>query len=73
VYSVYSMNLSSKDIIKILKNDGWYEHVQKGSHCQFKHPVKQGKVTVPRPKKDLPAGTVKSIFRQAGLEYGGKT
>lgn len=58
------MSLSSKGIIKILRDDGWYEHVQKGS---------QGKLTVPCSKKDLPIGTVKSIFRQAGLEYRGKT
>jgi predicted RNA binding protein YcfA (HicA-like mRNA interferase family) len=40
---------------------------QVGSHVQLIHPVKPGKVTVPHPRKDLAAGTVKSIARQAGL------
>ncbi|HFL3251971.1 TPA: type II toxin-antitoxin system HicA family toxin [Clostridioides difficile] len=38
-----------------------------GDHHQFKHPIKKGKVTVPHPKKDLPIRTVKSIFKQAGI------
>jgi predicted RNA binding protein YcfA (HicA-like mRNA interferase family) len=40
----------------------------RGSHHQFKHPTKPGRVTVPHPKRDLPIGTVRSIFRQAGLK-----
>lgn len=40
----------------------------RGSHHHFKHPTKEGLVTVPHPKKDLPKGTVKSILKQAGLE-----
>jgi len=38
-----------------------------GSHQQFKHPTKKGKVTIPHPKKDLPIGTVRSILKQAGI------
>jgi len=60
--------MKSAEIIKILKKDGWAKCHQKGSHCQFKHPVKKGRVTVPHPKKDLPLKTVKSIFKQAGLD-----
>jgi predicted RNA binding protein YcfA (HicA-like mRNA interferase family) len=42
---------------------------QKGSHRQFKHPKKPGKVTVAgKPSADLPEGTYRSILRQAGLE-----
>lgn len=59
--------MDSKQIIKILENDGWYLHSQKGSHKQFKHLYKSGKVTVPHPKKDLPRKTVASIFKQAGI------
>ncbi len=66
MYSVY--NMTSKEIIKLLESDGWFKHVQKGSHCQYKHLVKKGKVTVPHPKKDLPIKTVQSIFKQAGLK-----
>ncbi|HXG29420.1 MAG TPA: type II toxin-antitoxin system HicA family toxin [Nevskiales bacterium] len=40
----------------------------KGSHHQFKHPVKPGRVTVPHPKRDLPVGTSNSILKQAGLK-----
>lgn len=59
--------MKSSDIIKLLKQDGWYKHVQRGSHCQFKHISKPGKVTVPNPNKDLPIKTVQSILKQAGL------
>jgi len=41
----------------------------RGSHCQFKHPSKPGKITVPHPRRDLPEGTLRSIFRQAGLPW----
>jgi len=60
--------LKSADIIQRLKNDGWFFHNARGSHHQFKHPTKKGKVTVPHPKKDIPIGTLKSILKQAGLE-----
>jgi predicted RNA binding protein YcfA (HicA-like mRNA interferase family) len=49
------------------KRDGWVEVARKGSHVQLKHPFRKGRVAVPHPRKDLPAGTVKSIERQAGL------
>lgn len=58
---------SSKEIIAILKKDGWILKNSVGSHQQFTHPDKKGKVTVPHPKKDLPQKTVKSIFAQAGI------
>ncbi|HEY4328920.1 MAG TPA: type II toxin-antitoxin system HicA family toxin [Phycisphaerae bacterium] len=58
--------MDSREIIRRLNTDGWQLVRTKGSHCQFKHPKKPGLVTVPHPKKDLPTGTVKSIFRQAG-------
>ncbi|MES2187251.1 MAG: type II toxin-antitoxin system HicA family toxin, partial [Pseudomonadota bacterium] len=48
--------------------DGWKMVATVGSHHQFKHADKPGRVTVPHPKKDLPIGTVKSILRQAGLK-----
>ena len=46
----------------ILKKDGWVEVACLGSHHQFKHPTKPGKVTVPAPKKGYP-----QIFKQAGI------
>jgi predicted RNA binding protein YcfA (HicA-like mRNA interferase family) len=62
------MARSSRDIIRLLTADGWYEVGQTGSHTHFKHPTKQGKVTVPHPKRDLPIKTVKSIERQSGVD-----
>ncbi|MEM6647473.1 MAG: type II toxin-antitoxin system HicA family toxin [Bacteroidota bacterium] len=58
-----------RDIIKLIEQDGW-EHVRtRGSHRQFKHPNKPGKVTVAgKPSLDLPPGTLNSILKQAGLK-----
>jgi predicted RNA binding protein YcfA (HicA-like mRNA interferase family) len=56
----------SKEVIRRLKADGWVEVAVRGSHRQFKHPSKPGRVTVPHPRKDIPQGTLLSIMRQAG-------
>lgn len=61
--------MTSREIIRKLKADGWYEVSQEGSHKQFKHPVKPGRVTVPHPKKDFPVGTLLSIEKQSGLKF----
>lgn len=63
-------HVNSRDVICALQADGWVQVAQKGSHVQFKHPSKPGRVTVPHPKRDLPAGTLRSIERQAGLRLG---
>lgn len=60
--------MNSRDVIKALKKDGWYEVNQAGSHKQFKHATKKGRVTVPHPKRDIPMGTLKSIEKQAGIK-----
>lgn len=52
----------------MLHEDGWFVFNIRGSHHQFKHPTKPGKITVPHPRRELPLGTLKSIFRQAGLD-----
>lgn len=59
--------MSSREIIRLLKDDGWEETRTKGSHHQFKHPLKSGVVTVPHPKKDLPVGTARAILKSAGI------
>ncbi|WP_326541792.1 type II toxin-antitoxin system HicA family toxin [Pseudorhodoferax sp.] len=59
--------MNSAALIKKIRADGWYLVHTVGSHQQFKHPDKPGKVTVPHPKKDLPLPTVRSILKQAGL------
>jgi predicted RNA binding protein YcfA (HicA-like mRNA interferase family) len=57
------------DMLKMLKADGWYLVVTVGSHRQFKHPTKLGRVTVPgKPSDDLTLGTENSILKQAGLK-----
>lgn len=60
--------MKSQDIISALRADGWEQVAQKGSHVQFKHPLKPSRVTVPHPKKDIPLGTLRSIEKQAGLK-----
>lgn len=60
---------SSREIIKILKADGWYEVSCVGDHHQFKHPTKPGRVTVTHPVKDIPIGTLKNIAKQAGVTF----
>jgi predicted RNA binding protein YcfA (HicA-like mRNA interferase family) len=63
-----SAPMNSREIIRKLQFDGWFEVAQAGSHKQFKHPMKPGRVTVPYPKKDVPKGTLKSIEKQGRLK-----
>jgi predicted RNA binding protein YcfA (HicA-like mRNA interferase family) len=58
-----------RDIIKIIETDGWYHVKTKGSHRQYKHPTKSGRVTIAgHPGDDLAPGTLNSIFKQAQLK-----
>jgi predicted RNA binding protein YcfA (HicA-like mRNA interferase family) len=51
----------------MLKDDKWYLVAQKGSHRQFKHGVKQGKVTINgKPSDTLSQFLLNNIFKQAG-------
>jgi predicted RNA binding protein YcfA (HicA-like mRNA interferase family) len=61
-------HVTSAEIIRRIEADGWKLVKTRGSHHQFKHPRKPGRITVPHPKKDLPIGTLKSIERQAGVK-----
>ncbi len=60
---------SSREVIKILKADGWYEVACDGDHHQFKHPSKPGKVTVTHPRNSFPTGTLKNISKQSGVIF----
>lgn len=60
---------SSREVIDMLKKDGWFLYKVRGDHYQFKHSEKLGKVTVPHPNKDIPIGTLKSISKQSGIEF----
>lgn len=56
-----------REIEKIVKKDGWYLVNQKGSHRQYRHPTKPGKVTIPAHKGDINMSIIKSVLKQAGL------
>jgi Predicted periplasmic or secreted lipoprotein len=60
--------MTVREILKILKQDGWEEYQTHGSHIQLKNPKKNGKVTVPSHSGDIPKGTLNSILKQAGLK-----
>jgi predicted RNA binding protein YcfA (HicA-like mRNA interferase family) len=60
--------ITVREMVRLLEQDGWRLVQQTGGHRQYKHPVKQGRVTVPGTSgRDLPTGTERSILRQAGL------
>jgi predicted RNA binding protein YcfA (HicA-like mRNA interferase family) len=62
------MPMKVAEILDLLRRDGWFEVAQRGSHRQFKHPNKPGRVTVAgKPSSDLTIGTQMSIMKQAGL------
>jgi len=62
-----------RDLEKLLLSDGWKKEKNRGgSHSQYSHPSKSGKVTVPMHGGDIPLGTLKSILKQAGLKDGAK-
>ena len=58
-----------RDVIRLLLDDGWFQVAQSGSHRQYKHPTKPGRVTVAgKSGHELAAGTLGSIAKQAGIE-----
>jgi len=61
--------MTVREVMRILDDDGWVIVAQKGSHRQFMHPTKTGRVTVAgHPRDDLAIGTLNGILRQAGLK-----
>ena len=60
--------MDSRAVIAKVEADGWFKVAQKGSHVQFKHKSKPGRVTVPHPKHDIPPGTLRSIEKQAQIK-----
>lgn len=60
-----------RDVIRLVEQDGWYFVGQRGSHRQYRHPTKSGKVTVAgKPSDEMAVGTLGSIFSQAGIDRG---
>lgn len=57
-----------REIDKMVRDDGWYVTDVSGSHYQYKHPTKNGKVTIPNHRGDINPRVVNSILKQAGLK-----
>ena len=58
-----------REVIQIVEQNGWFQVAQRGSHRQFKHPSKPGKVTIAgHPAADMDKGTYNNILKQAGLK-----
>ena len=61
--------MKTRDVLRLIHEDGWHQVAQRGSHRQFKHPEKPGKVTVAgHPSEEMAEGTYRNILRQAGLK-----
>ena len=58
---------TSRELIRLIGKDGWYEVAQTGSHKQFRHPTKPGRVTIVHPDRDVHPKTARSVLFQAGL------
>jgi predicted RNA binding protein YcfA (HicA-like mRNA interferase family) len=58
-----------REVIRQLEEQGWFLVATRGSHRQYKHPVRPGRVTVAgKPSDDLAPGTLNSILKQSGLK-----
>lgn len=62
------MPMKPREMEKLILADGWVFKSQEGSHRNYVHPVKPGKVTIPFHAKEIPRGTENSIRRQAGFK-----
>jgi predicted RNA binding protein YcfA (HicA-like mRNA interferase family) len=63
------MNMKVRDVIRLIESHGWYQVATRGSHRQFKHPRRPGRVTVAgKPSDDLATGAQASILKQAGIK-----
>jgi predicted RNA binding protein YcfA (HicA-like mRNA interferase family) len=58
-----------REAIRLVEDDGWFQIAARGSHRQYKHSLKPGRVTIAgKPSDDLAPGTFRSILKQAGLK-----
>ena len=58
-----------RDVIKMIENDGWHLVATRGSHRQYKHPFKPGRVTIAgKPGDDIARGTFNSVLKQSRLK-----
>lgn len=61
--------MKSAEVIRRLKREGWVSRNVRGSHHQFVHPARSGRVTVKDPSKEIPIGTLRNIYRQANWKW----
>ena len=59
--------MTSAEVIRRITDAGWHEVARRGSHAQFKHGTRPGRVTVPHPRRNIPIGTLRSIEKQSGV------
>jgi predicted RNA binding protein YcfA (HicA-like mRNA interferase family) len=65
----YGLGVKVRDVLRMIEEDGWVLVRTRGSHRQYRHPVKLGLVTVPgKPGDELAPGTLNSVLKQAGLK-----
>jgi len=72
-YAAYdeARDMKVRDVIREIERDGWYLVATRGSHRQYKHLTKAGRVTIAgKPGDDVPPGTLNNILTQAGLRKG---
>ncbi len=63
--------MKTRDVIRLIHSDGWRVVAMRGSHRQYKHPPKPGRVTIAgKPSDEMPRGTLNSVLKQAGLKEG---
>jgi predicted RNA binding protein YcfA (HicA-like mRNA interferase family) len=61
--------MKTREVIRLLESDGWLLVATRGSHRQYKHSRKPGRVTVAgKLSDDMAPGTLNSILKQAGLK-----
>jgi predicted RNA binding protein YcfA (HicA-like mRNA interferase family) len=64
------MPMKVRDISRLLESEGWRLERVRGSHHHYRHPFKPGTVTVAgRPSDEIAIGTLRNIFRQAGIDW----
>lgn len=60
----------TRDVLRALRDDGWVEARRgPGDHRQYRHETKPGRVTVDHGEPEIPTGTLRSIYRQAGWDW----
>jgi predicted RNA binding protein YcfA (HicA-like mRNA interferase family) len=63
------MPMKVRDVIRLIEQDGWFLVGTRGSHRQYKHATKLGRVTIAgKPSEDMAPGTFNSVLKQAGLK-----